>query len=59
VHQYGELGLENFTHEYMSGVAASRNYRAIPLEAVAYAAQDRYVLNPEEAFSVDEIVRAR
>jgi hypothetical protein len=58
-HQYGELGLGNFIHEYMSGVVASWNYRAIPLELVAYAAQDRYVLNPEEAFSVHEMVRTR
>jgi hypothetical protein len=59
VHQCGELGLENFMHEYMSGVVASRDYRAILLELVAYAAQDRYVLNPKTAFSVDEMVRAR
>jgi len=58
VHQYGLLGLETFIHEYISSVAAYRNYRTIPLEAVAYEAQGRYVLNPEEAFSVAEMVRA-
>ncbi len=58
VHQYGALGLETFMHEYISSVVAYRNYRAIPLEAVAYEAQDRYVKNPDEAFSVDEMVRA-
>jgi hypothetical protein len=57
VHQYRELGLETFMHEYMASVAAYRNYRDIPLEAVAYEAQNRYVLNPDEAFSVDEMVR--
>ncbi len=56
VHQYLALGLATFMHEYLSSVVAYRNYRAIPLEAVAYEAQDRYVLNPEEAFSVDEMV---
>ncbi len=59
VHQYAALGLEPFIHEYLSGVVASRNYRTIPLEAVAYVAQARYVLRPEEAFSVDEMVRSR
>jgi hypothetical protein len=58
VHQYGALGLETFMHEYLSSVVAYRNYRTIPLEAVAYEAQDRYVLNPDEAFSVDEMVRS-
>jgi hypothetical protein len=57
VHQYAELGLETFMHEYIGSVAAYRNF-TIPLEAVAYEAQDRYVLNPDEAFSVDEMVRA-
>jgi hypothetical protein len=57
VHQCGALGLETFMHEYISSVAAYRNYRDIPLEAAAYEAQDRYVLNPEEAFSADEMVR--
>jgi hypothetical protein len=57
VHQYGALGLETFMHEYISSVVAYRNYKAIPLEAVAYEAQDRYVLSPDEAFSVDEMVR--
>lgn len=46
VHQYGVLGLETFMHEYLSSVAAYRNYRTIPPEAVAYEAQDRYVMNP-------------
>ena len=46
VHQCGLLGLETFIHEYISSVAAYRNYRTIPLEAVAYEAQGRYVLNP-------------
>jgi hypothetical protein len=58
VHQYGLLGLEAFMHEYLSSVVAYRNYRDIPLEAVAYEAQDRYVLNPDEPFSVDDMVRA-
>jgi hypothetical protein len=58
VHQYGALGLETFMHEYIASVVAYRNYRTIPLEGVAYAAQGRYVLNPEEAFSVAEMVRA-
>lgn len=58
VHQYLALGLETFMHEYLSSVAAYSNYRDIPLEAVAYEAPDRYVLNPDEAFSVDEMVRA-
>jgi hypothetical protein len=57
VHQYGVLGLETFMHEYLSSVAAYRNYRTIPLEAMAYEAQGRYVLNPDEAFSVDEMLR--
>jgi hypothetical protein len=57
VHQYIALGLETFMHEYLSSAVAYRNYRAIPLEAVAYEAQDRYVLNPDEVFSVDEMVR--
>jgi hypothetical protein len=34
-------------------------HRDLPLERVAYAAQDRYILNPQVAFSVDEMVRTR
>jgi hypothetical protein len=59
VHQYRALGLETFIHEYLSGVIASRVYRDLPLERVAYAAQDRYMLNPQVVFSVDEMVRNR
>lgn len=43
--------------EYLSSVVAYRNYRDIPLEAVAYEAEDRYVLNPDETFSLEEMVR--
>jgi hypothetical protein len=45
-------------HEYVASVVAYRNYRTTPLEGVAYEAQGRHVLNPEEAFSVAEMVRA-
>lgn len=58
VHQYEALGLETFMHEYIASVVAYRNYRTIPLESVAYEAQSRYVLNPDEPFSVEEMVRA-
>ena len=57
VHRYGLLGRETFVHEYIGSVAAYRNYRDIPLEAVAYEAQDRYVLNPDERLSVEQMVR--
>jgi hypothetical protein len=55
-HEYGALGLKHFIHEYLAGVTASRDYRDLPLERVAYAAQDRYMLNPQVVFSVDEMV---
>ncbi len=57
VHQYGALGLETFMYEYIASVVAYRT--TAPYRSKASPTRRRaYVLNPEEAFSVAEMVRA-
>jgi hypothetical protein len=57
VHQYGALGLETFMYECIASVVAYRT--TAPYRSKASPTRRRaYVLNPEEAFSVAEMVRA-
>ncbi|MEX2240792.1 MAG: hypothetical protein WD775_08875 [Burkholderiales bacterium] len=56
--QYRHLGLPSFIAQYVKGWAANGfTYRAIPLEAQAYALQDRYEKGGE-IFSVENAIEA-
>lgn len=58
--QYDRLGVEGFVKRYVRGwLAAGRRYRAIPLEADAYALASRYAGDPEAAFDVEAEVERR
>jgi len=56
--QYRHLGLPSFIAQYVKGWAANGfSYHAIPLEAQAYALQDRYQKGGD-LFSVEQVVEA-
>jgi hypothetical protein len=56
--QYTVLGLDSFVQQYVEGLALGGfDYFAIPLEIVAYALQARYMVNPQEGFSVEDLLR--
>ena len=52
--------MQAFVQQYIQGWAQNGfQYGAIPLERDAYELQQRYELQPEQAFSVREEVRRR
>jgi hypothetical protein len=55
--QYSVLGVDEFVEQYATGLIASRDYHAIPLELVAYECQARFIDNRAQAFSVQDVVQ--
>ena len=55
--QFIVLGIDEFVEQHATGLIASRDYYAIPLELVAYACQSRFMDNRARAFSVQDLVQ--
>jgi hypothetical protein len=55
--QYGVLGVDEFISQYVTGYLASGEYYTIPLELVAYALQMKWMLCPDDVFSVEDLVQ--
>lgn len=57
VEQYRQLGIERFSELYVTGFLTGGGYDGIPLEMQAYALGARYENNPQDLFSVEDLVR--
>lgn len=58
--QYGLLGVDEFTSQYIQGWAQNGfEYVKIPLESAAYELQRRFDERPQSAFSIEKIVETR
>jgi hypothetical protein len=55
--QYGVVGVDEFISQYVTGYLASGEYYTIPLELVAYALQMKWMLYPDDVFSVEDLVQ--
>jgi hypothetical protein len=56
VEQYRQLGIRRFSEHYVRGFLTGGGYEGIPLEVNAYELGERFESNPEEHFSVAQVV---
>jgi len=56
VEQYRQLGIRKFSELYVRGFLNGGSYEAIPLEVIAYTLDGKFQEQPEQHFSVEEIV---
>jgi hypothetical protein len=56
VEQYRQLGIQRFAELYVRGFLTGEGYDGIPLEVNAYALDERFDRQPDQRFSVADVV---